>query len=495
MTKLELLKAVDFGQSVAEQELDQLHKYFVRTAQWEELFQGKTDIVYGAKGSGKSALYRLLEDNSDELDDAGILMIFAENPRGATAFADLQTEPPAGELEFVNLWKLYLLTLLGGYFIRAGINSPKSKKVIDALRSSGLLTPEGSLATLFSRARRYISKFFNVESFEPNMKFNEFTGTPEGVGLKISFRDPGSDEAKKGAVSISELLQYADTAIGESEYKIWFLFDRLDVAFAESADLEANALRALFKVYLDFASYRNIKLKLFLRSDIWNRITLGGFREATHITRTTSITWEPPAILNLIVRRFLNNAAILEYFSISAESVKSLEQQESLFYRIFPRKIDSGKNPETLEWLISRTADADGVAAPRDIINLINAAIARQIKHLELGGRLTTDENLFQRSIMKDALSDSSKEKVEKHLFAEYPKYRPWLEALRGGKSQYNIKALAAVWGIGKEETLSRAQSLEEIGFWSKENNGLEPEFWIPLIYREGLEIKQGKAT
>ncbi len=54
---------------------------------------------------------RLLEENADGLDAQLILMIFAENPRGATAFTDLKTQPPASELEFVNLWKLYLLTL------------------------------------------------------------------------------------------------------------------------------------------------------------------------------------------------------------------------------------------------------------------------------------------------------------------------------------------------------------------------------------------------
>jgi hypothetical protein len=492
MTKLEVLKSIDFGQSVAEQELEQLHKYFVETAQWQELFQGKTDVVYGPKGCGKSALYRLLEENADGLDAESVLMIFAENPRGATAFTDLKTQPPASELELVNLWKLYLLTLLGRYFVNAGTCSASGETVVEALRSSGLLTPESPLAGFFTRARQYIGKFFNLESFEPNVQFNEMTGMPEGIGIKISFREPTADQAKRGAISVSELLQNADVELDASGYKIWFLFDRLDVAFAESPDLEANALRALFKVYLDFANYNNITLKLFLRSDIWKRITQGGFREATHITKTTSIKWESPAILNLIVRRFLNNPSVLEYFKIAPDILESLEQQETLFYRIFPRKIDSGKNPETLRWLIVRTQDSNSVSAPRDVINLIKSAIARQIKQLELGGMEPPDENLFQRTIIKEALSDASKEKVEKHLFAEYPNYRPWLDQLRGGKSEYNVETLSALWKISMDEALSRAHSLEEIGFWLKEKNS--PEFWIPPIYRDGLDIKQGRA-
>ena len=493
MTKLEVLKSIDFGQSVAEQELEQLHKYFVKTAQWQELFQGKTDVVYGAKGSGKSALYTLLDGNKNDLERERIYLLLAENPRGATAFTDLQTQPPASELEFVNLWKLYLLILLGECFINAGTSSPSGVKVVEALRSSGLLITKSSLATFFTRARQYIGNFFNLESFEPNVKFNESTGMPEGAGIKVSFREPTFEQAKRGVISVSELLQKADTEMDASGYKIWFLFDRLDVAFAESPDLEANALRALFKVYLDFASYKNIKLKVFLRSDIWKRITQEGFREATHITRTTTIKWERPSILNLIVRRFLNNPSILEFFKVAPEIVESLEQQEKLFYRIFPTKISSGKNPDTLEWLIGRTQDSNGICAPRDLINLIKSAIGRQIKQLELGDAAPPDENLFQRTIIKDALSDASKEKVEKHLFAEHPKYRPWLDQLRGRKSQYNIETLSALWEIGREETLIRAQALEEIGFWLKEKPD-NPEYWIPFIYRDGLDIKQGQA-
>jgi hypothetical protein len=365
--------------------------------------------------------------------------------------------------------------------------------VVDALNSSGLLPIKAPLKKYFTSARQYIVRFFNLQSFEPNVQFNQATGMPEGIGIKVTFNEPTPDQAKKGITSVSELLEDADVEMGEMGYKIWFLFDRLDVAFAESPDLEANALRALFKVYLDFASYNNIKLKIFLRSDIWKRITQDGFREATHITRTTTIKWERPSILNLIVKRFLNSDCVQEFYSVTQESLERLDQQEKLFYRIFPRKISSGKNPDTLDWLIGRTQDSNGICAPRDLINLIKSAITRQIKQLELGDAEPPDENLFQRAIIKDALSDASKEKVEKHLFAEHPKYRQLFDQLKGGKSQYNIESLSSLWGINRDETIFRAQALEEIGFWLKEKPD-NPEYWIPFIYRDGLDIKQGQA-
>ncbi len=495
MTQLDILRGIDFGQPVAEQELEALHSYFVETAQWQSLYTGGIDIVYGAKGSGKSALYALLSNYETQLFDRGVLLRFAENPRGATAFSDMQVAPPATELEFVNLWKLYLLTLLGEHFERNGTSTPAGAKVITALRDSGLLQVGSPLASFIAKTRAYIKKFFNPDSFEPNVSFDENTGTVTGVGVKVSFREPDDHQARRGVLSVMDLLQKADTELNASGFKMWFLFDRLDIAFADSPELEANALRALFKVYLDLAALECVELKVFLRSDIWQRITLDGFREATHITKTTTIAWERHSLLNLIVRRFINNQVVLDGYSVTkADVLSSLDQQEDLFYRIFPRKVSIGKNPDTLEWIIARTQDANKVCAPRDIINLIKSAISRQIRALELGQEPPPDGNLFSRSTIKEAQSDASKEKVEKHLFAEHPSYRPWIDRLRAGKSRYGIQSLAGVWEVSPDEALSRAQALADIGFWAKDHKDGDYEVWIPFIYRDGLDISQGQA-
>lgn len=201
------------------------------------------------------------------------------------------------------------------------------------------------------------------------------------------------------------------------------------------------------------------------------------------------------AILNLIIQRFLNNQSILAHYNISKQDVlESIEMQEEIFYQIFPRKIDVGKNPDTLDWIIGRTKDANDVCAPRDIINLINAAISNQIHTIELGQQPPPDNNLFTRSAIKEAQSMASNEKVEKHLFAEYPSYRTWIECLREGKSRYSLSKLCEIWKKQSDEALLRINALADIGFWRKEMSGDEVEVWIPFIYRDGLDITQGKS-
>jgi hypothetical protein len=112
MDKHQVLLSITFGHRIAEEETDVLATYFVETDHWNRLLRGDIDVVYGPKGSGKSALYSLLLKKSGELFDRNILLIAGENPRGAPAFRDLATDPPTSEREFVGLWKLYIAALL-----------------------------------------------------------------------------------------------------------------------------------------------------------------------------------------------------------------------------------------------------------------------------------------------------------------------------------------------------------------------------------------------
>ena len=98
------LTQASFGSRVAEDEVESLHEYFVETEQWRRLFAGEVDIIFGAKGAGKSALYSLLVSQKEELRlGRRTLFMPAENPRGTPIFRDLVPNPPASEEEFRGL--------------------------------------------------------------------------------------------------------------------------------------------------------------------------------------------------------------------------------------------------------------------------------------------------------------------------------------------------------------------------------------------------------
>ena len=159
-------------------------------------------------------------------------------------------------------------------------------------------------------AKEYARRWLAPKSVEAELKFDSHTGLPTGVSGRITPGEPLSDLREKGYISVDALLQLANSALGSIKVHVWVLLDRLDVAFAETHQLERNALRALFRVYLDMAGYDWLKLKIFLRSDIWDGIVEGGFREASYITRVVALEWTPEALLNLVIRRLLKNRVL-----------------------------------------------------------------------------------------------------------------------------------------------------------------------------------------
>lgn len=156
MNKVDVLRSIRFGERIAEEELDQLEKYFVATDQWTRVFAGEVDVIYGAKGSGKSAIYALIDKRQSELFDRGIVVRSAENVRGNTAFQEVLGDPPPSERSFVDLWKLYFLIITASSLREYGILDRNSRALIEALEKAQLLPEAASLSQLFQRAKRLI---------------------------------------------------------------------------------------------------------------------------------------------------------------------------------------------------------------------------------------------------------------------------------------------------------------------------------------------------
>lgn len=271
----------------------------------------------------------------------------------------------------------------------------------------------------------------------------------------------------------------------------------MDVAFAESKTLEHNALRALFRVYSDLQALDYLCFKIFLRSDIWRLITEEGFRGASHITRTVTISWDEESLLNLVIRRALNNGGLREFYNVShTEILSSARKQSNLFYRIYPPQVDKGGNrPPTFKWILTQTQDASGQTAPRELIHLLACAQKSQLQTLEVGGKEPQGEALFEPSALKGALPEVSRTRYQQTLLAEFPKSRKWLEKLDGQKTEQTTETLATLWKVDREEALVHARKLVEIGFFKERRSKKgESTFWVPFLYRDALRMIQGSA-
>lgn len=496
MIELEVLQNSVFGHRTAEEERENLRAYFVETEQWRQVFGGHVDVVYGPKGSGKSAIYSLLSQSTDELFDRKVIVVPGENPQGAPAFKDIGNDPPYNEAQFVNLWKLYILTLCGHAIKDYGLSGDKCDEIINALEEAELLPAKFSLAKVLKYALDYVRAVSSPEAVESEIYLDPATGMPINLKGRIVFREPSASAAKSGIVSVDELFQTASDALEQAGYTIWVVLDRLDVAFAGSEELETAALRALFKFYLDTKANKNISTKIFLRTDIWSNITADGFREASHIERALSIEWSTEDLTNLVARRALSNTRICEYYRAEPDEILSdYASQEKFLAGMFPDQVETGPNkPKTFQWILGRTRDSTHVSAPRELIHFLTELRGVQINRMERGEANLSGGRLFEQISFKEALPAVSKIRLEQTLFAEYPSYRSKIEALKEQKATQPLANLAAIWNMTEDEAAGLASQLEQVGFFEK-LGGMATNTWrVPFLYRPALSLIQGSA-
>jgi hypothetical protein len=255
-------------------------------------------------------------------------------------------------------------------------------------------------------------------------------------------------------------------------------------------------LRALFKVYLDMSAFEHVRLKIFLRTDIWRRITDQGFREASHITRSLTIQWDRRSLLNLVVRRAIQNAAISRSYDTTESAVLASGQaQEEFFYKMCPRQVEIGPNKsQTFDWMLGRTKDGTGQTAPRELIHLLNSLRDVQMQRLEAGDPNPEGVELFSRGSFKEALVPVSRVRLEQTLFAEYPTLKVPLTQLKEEKTLQTIHSLAQIWIVSHAEAIALANQLVAVGFFEQRGPKSAPEYWVPFLYRDALDMVQGTA-
>jgi len=144
--------------------------------------------------------------------------------------------------------------------------------------------------------------------------------------------------------------------------------------------------------------------------------------------------------------------------------------------------------------MIKRVTDATGQPAPRELIHLLESMQREQIVRLERGEPEPEGEQLFERGIFKVALKEVSKVKFEQTLVTENPSIADYMWMLKGEKTEHTISTLAQKWSMDERDAVDIASQLVDVGFFEYRKSGSPHTFWVPFIYRDALEMVQGRA-
>ena len=141
--------------------------------------------------------------------------------------------------------------------------------------------------------------------------------------------------------------------------------------------------------------------------------------------------------------------------------------------------------------MMGRIRDGNDVRPPRNLIDLVKHSLNEAIRRQE---RNPTDYvegvPLIPSESLKRGLSILSKARVEDTLLAEAGAQAAFIERFRGSKATHNYSSLAVSLRLNGDELEKVVRFLKEIGFLESSGS----LFKIPMLYRDGLGIKQGKA-
>ena len=472
----ELLNILDFGKVDSESESN-LDTKFIKTLDFERFIEPDTSLILGAKGSGKSALFEMFskyEDKCKELASEKINDVIIVTGTGFKDVSELTTDDMKklmqNECDFDSIWKLYIAIKIS---MRLGkLNYYGEASLKEFLKQAGLMYD------------------FRILPVLKNL-WGLVIGTPPS-GIKVEIKGVKVELGKNGSIDVEDLLSEIDDLMSQENKQCWILFDKIDELFSNNYDKRRSCIESLFRVYLEFThKYKNIKLKIFLRNDIWSTLK---FVNKDHLTdKMVELKWDKDNLMKLVLKRCCAIDEIRDYISvksgISKNQILDNVNIETAFYTIFAKQVYSGqREAKVIDWMIDRITDGLGGKYPRELINFCNISKRNQLNNYNI---TNNDDFLISGSAIRNAYFEVSKIKCESYL-SEFPDLSKHFERFAGcNQSSFTrqelIKLMKGLTPRGEE----MVKALYEVGvlYPYKKKRANADKFDIPKLYRSGLGL------
>jgi len=187
------------------------------------------------------------------------------------------------ESEYIAIWKAYILSLVGNWLLSLyeGAFTSNMRELDELLKGLSIRSADDAAGTIFSKIVNKFSRLFHPTAAQTELTFQE-SGIPI-LTARLEFGDKPTTNPETKVVSHEEALTILNRALGDADFSVWVILDRLDEAFQGFPETETPALRALFRTYLDLLEFDRLRLKIFVRKDLFRKIIQGGFVNLTHI--------------------------------------------------------------------------------------------------------------------------------------------------------------------------------------------------------------------
>ncbi len=500
---LAVLQSINLGSSVAESD-SLLESARVDTSAFSDLILDRVDLIPGTKGSGKSALYRIMVEFLPDflLKQQRAVIAHGVNRHGDSVFQVFNNEfNQLSEDDFVDFWCIYIVSLVQDQFFKNERYATSVKghshyinSFQETCRAAGIpeIEAKKSLREVLAWALNALKIFAPKLKYKPPDMQGEYS-LELFAGLPTSGTKTQENQGRQLPLYVDKLRTELNTLLEHCSLSIWFMVDKLDEVFPRRSDLERRALRGLLRTMLVFSTER-IRIKIFLRDDMLSEVVAGGegFTALTHLTarQADTLRWSEDQILTMICNRLYSNDQLVRMLGVSKEELGANQtSRNQAFYKVFPPTVHSGKRQSnTMRWIYNHTQDGNGVVTPRDAIELVTKAIQAQVSALLSNPTGESPFVIGPQSILY-GWAELSKHKRTTYLEAEFPHLWNQIKLVIGGKAEYTERAIKRTFGSNWQRITSDFSS---IGLMSQVKSEKGQLYRIPFLYRRGLDISQG---
>lgn len=380
-----------------------LEKCHVPTSAISEFLEDHKDIVLGHRGAGKSAMVRLIDERifhfkDIEQNDAKIVVLDEEfDYRSFRNHLQRNALKDQKEIDIVRaVWEI-LIIYRAMIAARDHIDSSDStlKTHINEIEVAlGLADKKIGLVSILMSTKKKVGLKF--DTLHPNI-IDAYIGVEPSTDT--------TDTSGAAIIRLGEYRKYLERFLQERNKKIFMLVDRLD-DFVANEDYETQKM-LLQELLATQRTYREkcqrIRIKLFFRTDLFERLDLTALGPDKVISRCIHLSWRSADIKRFLAQRIgINLLKTLEMggfefqidedsFFVQREHLALLKESKSL-QTFDPLKKSYWKKLMFLTkvYLRKRQIHAGRLTDSMDVLHseIITSIFPREVEHKRGNGEI-----------------------------------------------------------------------------------------------------------
>lgn len=463
----DILKELTFQAAVAQElNAEDIPNIFQRTNDFPKFLNDRTWLIRGAKGTGKSLLFRLFVERSSNAKELAKPNVDLTNVHFIPAHGRDELRPT-----------LLPSSALPDFEQQVGPTGWKYFWINYALL----------------RICSDMRMFQPLPSLDPDLIQLSTTPAPQRTDI-INWLMKRAQAPLAGSQAVDE-LKAVESWLRQHEQKVWLLYDELDTGFGQDRDQRRRALEALFAWWIEVGpGLQHVIPKILLREDIWSDLN---FENAGHFaSRQIQLRWDEADLWRLVLRQVLLSSPTLkeflqDQFGVDQHRLNNLEegQLRRSLYPLWGERMGRGKKAYTHNWVRNRITDSQRNRFPRSLILLLQKAVELEQDYPERN----TSTAILRPKALTDALPFVSEQRVAE-VRNEYPELDSYLTRLRNQNSPISSDQLGELWHETGAELNDSVGAMIAAGIlqeYTRPSENDTTRYAIAELYLYGLGMKR----